>query len=146
MLKTLEPLFGGQAFLKHIATRPFPAAPLSRNNSGVVEVFTAYFPADVSQADQDAYQRRWEEFSKKGLPEKSRVTAGGWSLENDIANPEKGGSESRIFVAFVGWESKEEHMAWRESEAFQGNIGLLRDGPENLGAVHFKPEEVHPTA
>jgi len=140
MLNNLEPLFGGEPFLRHIAPKPFPSPALSPNIAPTIEVFTAYFPADVSQADQDKYAAAFEQFSKKGLPGKAG-TSGGWSLEADIPNP-KDGKPGKVFLAFIGWASKEEHMEWREKEEFRSSIHLLREGPVTLEAVHIKPEEI----
>lgn len=149
MLETLKPLFGGTPSLKHIATKPFPAATLSPNTSPVIEIFTAHFAADYAQAEQDRYAANFEAFADKGLRPFGadfRGASAGWSLESDIPNPHKDGAVGRIFVAFIGWTSREAHLACRETEAFKSNAGLLREGPEGLGAVHIKPEEFQQTA
>jgi hypothetical protein len=36
------------------------------------------------------------------------------------------GEKARAAVLCIGWDSKEKHMEYRESENFKANIGLLR--------------------
>lgn len=149
MLQTLQPLFSGKPSVKHIATKPFPAATLSPNTSPAIEIFTAHFPAEYAQADQDKYAANFEAFAEKGLKPFGadfRGASAGWSVESDVPNPHKDGAVGKIFVAFIGWTSKEAHLACRETDAFKSNASLLREGPEGASAVHIKPEEFQQTA
>ncbi|EHL03654.1 hypothetical protein M7I_0298 [Glarea lozoyensis 74030] len=41
---------------------------------------------------------------------------------------EEGGEAGRACKLFIGWESVEDHMAFRETAVFKENIGLLREG------------------
>ncbi|KAG9238799.1 hypothetical protein BJ875DRAFT_449962 [Amylocarpus encephaloides] len=47
---------------------------------------------------------------------------------------EEGGDKGRTAMLFVGWESVDAHMRFRESETFKNNIATLRDG---VGAIEM---------
>jgi heme-degrading monooxygenase HmoA len=41
---------------------------------------------------------------------------------------EEGAGMGKAVVLCIGWESKERHMAFRETESFKENIHFLREG------------------
>lgn len=45
------------------------------------------------------------------------------------------GEGSNALVLFIGWESKEKHLEFRETEQFKRNVGLLREGAEGVEMV-----------
>jgi len=45
-----------------------------------------------------------------------------------------GDGKGKAVTLFIGWESKEAHMKFRETELFQKNVNLLREG---VGAVEM---------
>lgn len=55
-----------------------------------------------------------------------------WS---ELGTEEAAGKQAKAVTAFIGWESKEHHTRFRETELFKKNIGLLR--VKNRGAELF---------
>jgi hypothetical protein len=45
-----------------------------------------------------------------------------------------GDGKGPALMIFIGWETKEAHMKFRETELFQKNVGLLKEG---VGAVEM---------
>ena len=63
--------------------------------------------------------------------------------EEKHGEKENGGEKGReTFFGLLGWESVDAHMAGRETEAFKGAVGGLRDGKETMGVVHVAFKEV----
>jgi hypothetical protein len=48
------------------------------------------------------------------------------------------GETGKAVVGFLGWESKEKHLAFRETELFKENIGLLRGNNRGAEVFHVK--------
>jgi hypothetical protein len=48
---------------------------------------------------------------------------------------EEGGEAGRACKLFIGWESVEDHMAFRETEVFKENVELLREGNGGIEMV-----------
>jgi heme-degrading monooxygenase HmoA len=57
---------------------------------------------------------------------------------NDVGK--EGVKQGSAVVGLLGWDSKEAHMAFRETELFKENVHLLREknGGIELGHVPFK--------
>ena len=76
--------------------------------------------------------------------DKAQGISGGWGIEELKHEKlgEKEGEEgpAKFFGAFIGWPSIEEHMKFREQEAFPKVVAFLRDGPKALEVhhVHFQ--------
>jgi hypothetical protein len=98
--------------------------------SPATEIMFAFFPADISRADQDAVSAQLQEFSDKALakcPDVKSVSSG-WGIETDF--PVRGGEEGQkgaLLTAMIGWPSVDAHMKFRETDVFKDNVGLLRN-------------------
>lgn len=51
------------------------------------------------------------------------------------------GEKCKAWAGFLGWASVEAHMRYRETEAFKGTIGRLREGTKAIKAYHAVLEE-----
>ena len=54
---------------------------------------------------------------------------------------EEGAGKGKAVVLCIGWESREKHMAFRETETFAKNIHFLREGVKGTEIVS-KPMEM----
>ncbi len=130
--------FGGEAvkdlplilthgeFTKHITFTPSPPLVLL---SPVTDVMLAYFPSDISPAEKDKAAVQFQQYVKKSFDKSPDVksVSYGWGVENDF--PVNGGEEGQkgsLLTAFIGWPSIEEHMKFRETNAFNENVDLIR--------------------
>ncbi|KAH9884702.1 hypothetical protein F4778DRAFT_762304 [Xylariomycetidae sp. FL2044] len=133
-LAKLAGVFASPPSFFHAALSPHPPAVLDnaegRGESGVAELIQLYF----GPADQDQDQVSAEEATSRGVqafidalagarPEGfSGQSAAGWAIEE----LEYGGEMCRCFVVCLGWDSVDAHMRFRDTEAFQKVIPLLR--------------------
>jgi len=53
---------------------------------------------------------------------------------------EEGGEKGKAATLCIGWDSKEKHMEYRESENFKENIGLLRVKNKGASVVSLSVE------
>jgi hypothetical protein len=89
----------------------------------------AFFPTDISQADQDAASAQFQQFVNKALMKCADVkgVSFGWGVERDY--PVRGGEEGQkgsLLTALIGWPSVDAHMRFRETDVFKDNVGLIR--------------------
>jgi len=61
----------------------------------------------------------------------------GETMEGDIAK-EEGGEKGKAVVMCIGWDSREKHMEFRETERFREIIPLLREKNKGANVVHVK--------
>ncbi|KAH7364654.1 hypothetical protein BKA65DRAFT_447702 [Rhexocercosporidium sp. MPI-PUGE-AT-0058] len=112
----------------HVAFTPFP--PKILTSAPVIEFVTfldtkPHFMDNVSK------------FMKAiGMPEKCYGGAWGESVEADVGKHVDGSVKGKAVVLVIGWESKEAHMAFRETEVFEKSIGLLREGMGGVEMFH----------
>ncbi|KAI5456723.1 hypothetical protein BGZ63DRAFT_87966 [Mariannaea sp. PMI_226] len=141
-IKELLPLFDfSKSLIKHVAPQPYPPRQaLDNSNSPITEVLYAFFPADIDASGKDAVVARIDEFVERALktcPD-FRGISYGWSLEDDI--PVRGDEEKQgvMLAAFIGWQSLEAHMKFRDTQQFKDSIGLLRTMPSliKMGVFH----------
>lgn len=110
----------------HVAFSPFPPKIVTR--APVIEFATfldtrPHFLANV------------EKFMKGiGAPDECYGSAWGDTVETDVGKHLDGSAKGKATVLLIGWESKEAHMRFRETEVFEKNIGLLREG---MGGVEM---------
>ncbi|KAG4439660.1 hypothetical protein IFR05_004857 [Cadophora sp. M221] len=116
----------------HIAFQPFPPKILTL--APVIEFATfldtkPHFIDNVSK------------FMKGiGVPEKCYGGVWGESVEGDVGkhvvDGDGGSVKGRAVVLVIGWESREAHMLFRETESFRENVGLLREGMGGVEMFH----------
>ena len=102
----------------------------------------AFFPAEISQAEQDAVSAQFQQFVDKALKQCPHVkgVSFGWGVENDF--PVRGGEEGQkgsLLTALIGWPSVDAHMKFRETDVFKDNVGLIRslEGLVKLTMFHL---------
>lgn len=115
----------------HFEPIPFPSAVL--DTSPVLE-FATFFgvsPTFVGNVDKFLTQ------ASEPTPEGYYGHAYGEVVEQNVKKhaEQENGTGSNALVLFIGWESKEAHMSFRETEQFKANIGLLREGNEGVEMV-----------
>ena len=119
----------GPFTMLHANLTPHPATAALGTASPVTEVLTAYFEKEDNDFAAKATQLT------KAISENAdgfKGAAGGWVIE-DV---EYEGKKGKAYVAMIGWESVEAHMAFRETTAFKENIHLIREGPLGMELHH----------
>jgi len=76
------------------------------------------------------------EFERKAVAEGYHGMVYGETMEE--LSKEDGGEKAKAAILCIGWDSKEKHMEYRESENFKENIGLLRVKNKGAIVVHVK--------
>ncbi|OJD35668.1 dimeric alpha+beta barrel [Diplodia corticola] len=114
---------------------PLPAITTA---SPITEVISAYAP--LSQPP-DALAAAWAEFAKVAAAHAAglRGSAGAWADDEDEfehASLREAGGKGRLFVAVVGWDGVEAHMAYRETAAFRESIGKVRAAVSGIEMHH----------
>ena len=127
----------GPPQLHHANLDPHPPGPaLSSLRSPVTECITLYFPTSF---DRSGFNSSWSIF-KKTLEEKAdgfRAVSTGWVIEE----LELEGEKYQAWAGFLGWDSVDAHMKYRETEAFKETIGGLREGTKAIKIYHASFEE-----
>ena len=100
---------------------------------------TAYFPSKFSSEERNSWYQNFRKFLEKAIVDAEGLVAEahGWVVEEITYNSMK----SNAFVLFMGWDSVEKHMAYRETTSFKESIHLVRDGVRGLEAHHVKFSE-----
>jgi len=118
------------------AARP-EVAPFSNVASAPVsEMVELYFPADYPEADFDKNFASFKQVVEETAAGVKGVV-GGWSVE-EMPPREGEDSKDKLFLAAIGWESIDAHMAFRETEGFKKAIPLLKEGVKNIKMHHVK--------
>lgn len=124
-----------QAFHVHLSPHPATKA-LSNQTSPVTEICTIHFPATYSASDKKEFEQNLLDFV--GIIEKNVATAtgfaGGWAIEK-LPIPGRS-EETTTYVACMGWQSVEAHLAFRETALFKQHKHLL-DQAKDLMHVHM---------
>lgn len=97
----------------------------------MTEVATFFFEG---APPDDAYEstKKFVETCQKETGE----DVAGWAYGVSHEEIEKDGVKGRGAVLLIGWQSKEEHMAFREKDAFKNNIHLLRQTTKAIEVHH----------
>jgi len=110
----------------HVAFSPFPPKIVTR--APVIE-FATFLDT------KPHFLSNIEKFMKGiGTPDECYGSAWGDSVETDVGKHSDGSVKGKATVLLIGWESKEAHMRFRETDVFEKNIGLLREG---MGGVEM---------
>jgi hypothetical protein len=87
-------------------------------NAPVTEHFTFWMtsiPDGYKEGTKPFWARMEQESVVQGLTT-------GWAEET----PEVDGQKTHVYMGLIGWTSVEEHMAYRESDAFTQNVSAIR--------------------
>lgn len=110
----------------------------------------AFFPATVTPTQQSAIATQFAAFKSTALDPCKHVqgVSAGWGHETDF--PIRGGGDpgsqdgekGSLFFALIGWGSVGEHVAFRETDGFKENVGLVgaMEGCVGLDVFHLKCE------
>lgn len=134
----------------HMSPHP-PSAALAQTSSPATELLTVYFPKDYSTAQMEKFSADFETLRKamvEGGKDAFVTAAGGWCVEDEVANPANPEMKGKAFFGAIGWKSVQHHLDFRSTSTFQDNIHLLR-GAEGLLGVHvehYLGTEVQPDA
>ena len=119
----------GVAF-HHIETKPFP--PTILTEASCVEFATFYNVEKGFAQNLEAFVQAVD----IGKPDGFVGYATGHVVEQ-ITRPKEGAQEGEALVLLFGWESKEKHLSFRETELFAKHIGLLREKHGGVEMVRF---------
>ena len=89
--------------------------------------------------DTAAFEERWSSFRSalEQHAEGYKASSAGWVVEE----LEYEGKKSKPFTIFIGWESVDAHMKYRETEHFKQTIGFMREGLKGIKAHHAVLQE-----
>ncbi|CAG8974557.1 hypothetical protein HYALB_00005830 [Hymenoscyphus albidus] len=114
--------------LHHVGLKPFPPTVLSK--APVIE-FATFLDTKPQFLDNVG-----KFMNAVGIPEKCYGGAWGECVETDVGKHEDGSVKGKAVVLVIGWESKEAHMQFRETELFKETLGLLREGTGGVEMFH----------
>ena len=136
----VRPLLNGVPTVYHTHCAPeSPASLLSRTPSGIIEHLICYFEPNLGEADRTRWGSVWGTFMKV-LAEHAAGFKGftsGWVLEE----VQYEGNAATGFVATLGWDSVEVHLAYRDTKEFQESILPVREGCKGRAVHHVKFQE-----
>lgn len=133
MVKSLDAITSGPPSFVHydFASMGKLTAALS---APVTELATFYLPSKTS-----TFQTNLEKFEKAASESGTNGFLGiatAWSIE-DVEHEGFGeGKTGKSLLLAIGWESIDAHMAFRETDVFKDNIGLLRGEPKGVEVHH----------
>ncbi|KAL9131655.1 MAG: hypothetical protein Q9217_000466 [Psora testacea] len=133
-VKHLMSIVDGEVEMRHASLEPHPPSPaVSGTRSPVTEVLTAY----VEKKDEGVA----ENFGQLGQvvlskADGSKAISAGWVIEEVQHDNFGQGKKGNAYVMLIGWESKEKHMAFRETQDFKDNVHLVRGGEVKGMEVH----------
>jgi len=120
-IKRISTILSAAASIHHVDFET-PAGLTQALSAPVTEFATFYcdrepIPEWLSNAAKAA---QWLE----SQPASAGYLGGAYGITHEVV--EYGGVKGRAAVIAIGWTSKEAHMAFRQTETFMENIGLLR--------------------
>ncbi len=139
--KHVGSILDGALSIHHANLKPQPpSASASSFPAPVTELVTFYFPSSTSSSDKTDFDNAVSKFSK--VPQQHadgfRGFCGGWIVEEvEHASVGKGCG----YVAAVGWDSVDAHMAFRETKEFKEAIVDLRGRAKGSVMYHVKFQE-----
>lgn len=139
----------GAPVIYHVALEPHPPET-ALGRAPATEILAMYYPSSISSADQDGHTANMKTVGEKFASiEGFKGVSGGWSVEDDIAYDPSAVSmategataqKAKVFLAVIGWQSVEAHMAGRQTDVFKEYAPLLRKTGGTLG---LKVSHVH---
>ncbi|KAI9666662.1 MAG: hypothetical protein M1821_004598 [Bathelium mastoideum] len=105
----------------------------------VTELATFYLPKGFDQAKVDAAFETLQGEINESRAEGYRGSRWGYSVE-EVEHESLGEEKGRACVLLVGWDSKEAHEAFRQTEAFTRGIGPVREVTQGREVFHSRLE------
>lgn len=139
--KTLGSILDG-VHLFHLTPTPFPPTVLS--TAPVVEILSFFNQGPEFLSNMQKFVELAESKRQEGLVPGLYGGAYGESVEvgqikhAEVLEGKEAGGEGKAVVGWLGWESVEAHMAFRETDPFKESIGLLRGGKSGPEVFHVK--------
>jgi len=121
------------AHLHHVLPTPFPPAVVGR--APCTEVATFFHAAPEFGVNLAKFAGVLD----KAHPDGYIGVAFGEVVEEIEKYSEigkEGAEKGKAAMAFIGWESKEKHLEFRETTTFKENVGLLRQGSAGAEVFH----------
>ncbi|MCJ1430789.1 hypothetical protein MMC27_000139 [Xylographa pallens] len=122
----LTSVLNGPPVMFHAQLTPHP--PDAAFNAPALELFTAYFPASISEEEKEKWYHNFKNFMEQLIVDAEGLVAEthGWVLEEVEHGKDK--AKCKAFLCGIGWESVDKHMGHRGTESFKSSIGLLHEG------------------
>ena len=133
-VKHLMTIVDGDIDMRHANFHPHPPSnAVGSTSAPVTEVLTAY----LSEKNEDyaANSRKFGEMIKTKADSCKGVSSG-WIVEKVTHSSLGDGEKGNAYINVIGWESKEKHMQFRETQDFKDNIHLLRTNAKGLEVHH----------
>jgi hypothetical protein len=137
-LEQLSTLISAPLHLHHITTKPFPPTILGR--APVIEFATFYNIEPGFLSNVEKFVKVVEEVKGEGY----LGVAYGETMEDVKKHADQGKGDvkdGKAVVLLIGWESKELHMKFRETDTFKENIHYLREKQGGVEMVSFDASE-----
>lgn len=138
-------VFSDKILVAHAQLEDFEATARDAFNAPATELLSIFFPADYTDIQAEVFEAGMRRFLQHLMPEAkaARGAAGGWVTEvlpPDLTWPS---TDRKTYFLCIGWESVEDHMKVRSTQAFKDNIHLIRgaDGFQDLLNMHFHGQE-----
>ncbi|KAK5172992.1 uncharacterized protein LTR77_003114 [Saxophila tyrrhenica] len=128
--KSFGTIIGGGLSLAHIDFQPEGGATRAMS-APVTEVVTFYFEGGPPDDSFESCKKFLETCEKE-----SQQKVYGWAYGTTYEEIEKDGVKGKGAVLLIGWESRQEHMDFRETDTFKNNIHLLRQTAKGIEMHH----------
>lgn len=137
-IEKLTPVVDGPAYITHANLTPHPPAPLT---APVTEVCTCYIAASDPPSTAIELGKAWAALTQALSQHAKGYINGamGWVIE-EVEHEKLGEEKGKAFVVMYGWESKEAHMAFRDTEKFKKAIAPLRGVWKGIRMSHVSFE------
>lgn len=139
-MQRLASILNGAIDVKHASFDPhLPSNAIGKTNAPVTEVLLA-----VLSSKDENYASNAAKFAKltRDNANGCKGASTGWVREQ-VGHESLGEAQKGFVYAFViGWESKDVHLAFRETTAFKESISLIRDGAQALQVNHTSFNEI----
>lgn len=125
-------IVAGAPTIIHSDLQPYADA-LETLSAPVTEIATFYFGSDPPEKYIDGVNKFREVVDKESVDGYL-----GGAVGITYEEVEREGVKGKGAVLVIGWKSVEAHMAFRETETFKQNIGLLREGVQKAEMHHVQ--------
>jgi len=126
-MKTIGTILTKTPSLYHFAPKPSPPTILS--TAPIIEIATFF-------QTEDTFLSNVEKFVTTASPHMEGYLGHAYGPVIEEIEKEEGAGKGKAVVLCIGWESREKHMTFRETETFRENIHLLREGMKGSEMHH----------
>lgn len=128
----------GPALLYHAHFEPHP--PKEATDAPVTQCLTMYLPTSAPSSQVEFFERHIHSYHKMAQLHGKGYHGGygGW-IEEEL---EYKGKKKRAYTVVMGWESLESAEIYKQTGAFEGAIGGMRDHSDGLEVGFFEFQEM----